>query len=128
VAAPLPGAESSLLPARSPTTDFGGSAGCGKAGGPVTVGAVKAAAFVFCLAALGYAPLQCASEPDETLRRNETPDEAVYGLAEKFREHGNEAAWRETLEYLIERYPNSRHAARARQDLGQGGPEAGQEP
>jgi hypothetical protein len=89
---------------------------------------VKAAALVLCLAAFAYAPLQCGSEPDEALRRNETPDEALYGLAQKFHEDGNEAAWRETLKYLIDRYPNSRHAVRARQDLGEGGPEAGEEP
>ena len=89
---------------------------------------VKVVGLVLCLAALAHAPLQCASEPDETLRRNETPDEALYGLAEKFRGQGNEAAWKETLEYLIDRYPNSRFAARARQDLEQGGPGAGEEP
>jgi outer membrane protein assembly factor BamD (BamD/ComL family) len=89
---------------------------------------VKVAGLVLCLAALAHAPLQCASEPDPTLRRHETPGEALYGLAQKFHEQGNETAWRETLEYLIDRYPNSRFAARARQDLGEGGSDVGEEP
>jgi hypothetical protein len=80
-------------------------------------GRVKPSVLLVCLAALGQAPLQCGSEPDHSLRRNETPDEALYGLAEKFKAQGNEAAWRDTLEYLVERYPNSRYATRARQDL-----------
>ncbi len=97
----------------------------GRAG---NAGGVKASALVLCVAALAYAPLQCGSEPNEALRRNETPDEALYGLAEEFQKDGNEPAWRETLEYLIKRYPNSRHAVRARQDLGGEGPEAGEKP
>jgi hypothetical protein len=69
-------------------------------------------------AALGHAPLQCAGEPDEALRRQETPGEALYGLAEQFKARGDEKAWRQTLEYLVARYPNSRFAAMARDDLG----------
>ena len=83
---------------------------------------VKTSVLLACLAALGQAPLQCGSEPDHSLRQHETPDEALYGLAEKFKAQGNEAAWRDTLEYLVERYPNSRYATRARLDLkGDGG-------
>jgi outer membrane protein assembly factor BamD (BamD/ComL family) len=63
------------------------------------------------------APLQCASEPEHSLRREETPGEALYGLAQQFKAKGNEQAWRQTLEYLVARYPNSRFAEMARQDL-----------
>jgi hypothetical protein len=64
------------------------------------------------------APLQCGSgEPDPALRRNETPDEALYVLATKFRQNGDERAWRTTLEHLVERYPNGRFAVRARLEL-----------
>jgi TolA-binding protein len=40
------------------------------------------------------------------------------GLAEQFRAQGDEAARTRTLEYLIERYPSSREAERARLELG----------
>jgi len=66
---------------------------------------------------LAHAPLQCASEPDHSLRREETPGEALYGLAQQFKAKGNDEAWRQTLEYLVARYPNSRFAEMARQDL-----------
>lgn len=66
---------------------------------------------------LNLAPLQCTGDPDPELRRNETPDEALYGLAQSFRKRGDEKAWRATLEYLVERYPNGRFAVRAKGDL-----------
>jgi hypothetical protein len=71
---------------------------------------------------LNWAPLQCSSDPDPELRRYETPGEALYGLAGQLKAHGNEAGWRDTLKYLIEHYPNSRFAERAKQDLGQSEP------
>ena len=67
--------------------------------------------------ALASAPLQCGSEPDPALRRYETADEALYELSERFKQRGDRDAWQATLEYLVERYPNSRFAARARQEL-----------
>lgn len=66
---------------------------------------------------LALAPYQCAREPDAASRREETPGEALYGLAEDFRAKGDEEARRVTLEYLVERYPSSRFAASARADL-----------
>ena len=76
-----------------------------------------AAAHFICLALLGYAPLQCSRDPDPKLRRYETPGEALYGLAAQFKSKGDLAAWRTTLEYLVARYPNSRFAKMARDDL-----------
>jgi hypothetical protein len=67
--------------------------------------------------AFGWAPLQCASDPDPALRRYETPGEALYGLAKRFRAEGDEHAYRATLQYLVERYPNSRFARMAKSDL-----------
>lgn len=67
---------------------------------------------------LAQAPLQCARDEPAELRRYETPPEALHELAERFRAEGNEAARRETLEFLLERYPNSRYARQARQELG----------
>jgi TolA-binding protein len=71
------------------------------------------------------APLQCERRPDPDLRQEETPGEALYGLAERFGAEGDTAARRATLEYLVERYPNSRFAVRAREELGSGHGEGG---
>jgi len=80
-------------------------------------------ALVAVVAAL-WAPMQCASDPDPALRRYETPGEALYGLAEQFKAKGDAAAWRATLEYLVARYPNSREAKMASEDLGKAAPSA----
>ncbi len=66
------------------------------------------------------APLQCERPSEPELRREETPDEALHGLAERFATEGNAEARRATLEYLVERYPNSRFAPHAREELAQG--------
>ncbi len=66
---------------------------------------------------LASAPMQCRGEPDFDKRREETPAEALYGLAEQFKAQGNPSAQRETLEYLVARYPSSRFAEMARTDL-----------
>jgi hypothetical protein len=81
---------------------------------------VKLFGTALCLLAVAQAPLQCGSgaDPEGPDRIEETPGEALYGLAEKFKAQGDEAARKQTLEYLIDRYPTSRFAARARQDLG----------
>lgn len=64
------------------------------------------------------APLQCGGVHDDPeLRSHETPDEALYRLAQRFEREGQVEAWRTTLAELVERYPNSRHAVRAREDL-----------
>lgn len=68
------------------------------------------------------APLQCSGEPPSETRRYETPPDALYDLASRFKKKGDERAYRETLEYLVERYPNSRYAQRAKDELrGDGG-------
>jgi len=72
----------------------------------------------FLCALLSGAPLQCSRSPDPELETYETPPESLYALAERFRTHGEEQARRETLEYLVARYPNSRFALRAKDELG----------
>jgi outer membrane protein assembly factor BamD (BamD/ComL family) len=74
---------------------------------------------VLCLTSLlGYAPLQCGSgDADSIEQRTETPGEALYGLAQEFKSKGDTDGWRRTLEYLRRRYPNSRFAVRAKNDL-----------
>ena len=74
-------------------------------------------AIIVTAAIFAQAPLQCSREPEPELRRYETPPEALYGLAERFKAKGEKEAYRDTLAYLVERYPSSRFAERAKQDL-----------
>lgn len=73
------------------------------------------------LLALGIvlgAPYQCATEPDERPTEDSAP-QALWMLAERFRSEDNASARETTLQQLVERYPSSRYAERARQALGQ---------
>lgn len=81
---------------------------------------IRAAGGTLVIAALlgaGGAPLQCAGEPSAATATEDDPGEALYGLAGRFREAGDRAAWEKTLRYIIERYPSSRFAATAQMDL-----------
>lgn len=69
------------------------------------------------VAALGNAPLQCSRSHDNDLRREDTAGDALYALAQDFRAKGNEAAARQTLEYLVQHYPSNRHVPAAREEL-----------
>ncbi len=77
---------------------------------------------------LALAPLQCSRPPAEHPEYEDSPAEALWDLSERFREAGDEAARRRTLEYLIERYPSSRFAERARVTLDREGASAAREP
>jgi len=66
---------------------------------------------------LSGAPFQCASEPDPARRIADTPSEALWGLAEEFREAGATAAHETTLRRIVERYPESAEAEMARMAL-----------
>ena len=68
-------------------------------------------------ALLAHAPLQCSRDPGPELRREETPPEALYDLATRFKAKGDVRAYRDTLSYLVERYPSSRFAMRAKDEL-----------
>lgn len=70
---------------------------------------------------IAIAPYQCGHDPDPSKRREETPGEALYALAQDFHAKGDEKAWRTTLEYLVSRYPSSRFAVAAKQDLADDG-------
>ncbi len=70
------------------------------------------------LASAVTAPIQCGHEGDPALRTDESPADALWDLAQKFREAHDEAAAAKTLEYLVERYPASRWAVAAREQLG----------
>jgi len=77
---------------------------------------VRAALLVVLLSFLG-APFQCASDPDPAMRLQDTPSEALWNLAERFRERGQSEAREQTLREIVHSYPNSREAERARLTL-----------
>jgi hypothetical protein len=83
---------------------------------------VRWAPILILSSALSGAPFQCASEPDPNRALEETPGEALYELAVEFKKKGDDEAWRETLEYIIDRYPASRFAQTAKRDLAEGAP------
>jgi hypothetical protein len=79
-------------------------------------------------ALLSGAPLQCGHTPDAELREDETPGDALWQLAARFKTASDAAGERRTLEYLVDRYPASRWVPAARERLaaiapgGGGGP------
>lgn len=70
-----------------------------------------------CALLASRAPLQCGGEPPSETRRYETPPDALFDLAARFKKKGDQHAYRETLQYLVERYPNSRFAIQAKEEL-----------
>ena len=74
-------------------------------------------ALALCFAALALAPFQCARDPDPEKAIEDDPAEALYGLAGRFAKAGNRPARRDTLRYIVERYPTSRFAELAKDDL-----------
>jgi hypothetical protein len=70
----------------------------------------------------GLAPLQCGQTPEAELQEDETPGDALWRLAQKFHDRHDGAAERQTLQYLVERYPASRWVAPARDELAKLGP------
>jgi outer membrane protein assembly factor BamD (BamD/ComL family) len=66
---------------------------------------------------IASAPVQCARDPAPESAIEDEPGEALFGLAEQFREQGNVEARKSTLLYIVKQYPSSRFAARATQDL-----------
>jgi outer membrane protein assembly factor BamD (BamD/ComL family) len=78
---------------------------------------IRGATVLLLASVLSTAPYQCSGDPDPANAVDETPGEALYGLAQEFRQAGNLEAWRRTLEFLIERYPSSRFAVMAKQEL-----------
>ena len=75
---------------------------------------MKTALFALLIA---LAPLQCGTSPRGP-EFEDSPGQALWELSEQFEEDGDEPARRRTLEHLIERYPSSRYAERARVVLG----------
>lgn len=73
-------------------------------------------AALLALSVMLAAPFQCGTEPNERPREDSAP-KALWMLAEKFETQGNAPARETTLEQLVEVYPSSRYAERARQAL-----------
>jgi len=70
--------------------------------------------------AAGSAPMQCPSDdrpPPPTVP--EAPEEC-YRLAQQLLEEGDVDGWRTALQYVIDRFPDSRYAASAQDDLRRG--------
>ena len=77
----------------------------------------KALSPLLLFASLSAAPYQCASKASPERRTEEEPAEVLYDLAEKFKAEGNARAQAETLRYLVQKFPASRFAEAAKQDL-----------
>ena len=63
------------------------------------------------------APYQCASD-DERPPVEDSAPQALWLLAERFKAENNLAARETTLRQIVDAYPSSRYAQRARQELG----------
>lgn len=76
---------------------------------------IRGAAWLSAAVLLGTAPYQCKSNDPERARED-TTGEALWQLCGRFAAAGDDAAARKTLDYLIERYPSSREAKRAKDE------------
>jgi hypothetical protein len=72
-------------------------------------------------AALALAPLQCPHETEASHCWDDAPGDGLWDLAQKFRADRDDAAAKRTLEFLVERYPSSRYAPAAREELARSG-------
>jgi outer membrane protein assembly factor BamD (BamD/ComL family) len=68
--------------------------------------------------AVAIAPLQCSHQTDASHCWDDAPGDGLWDLAQRFRDGHDEAAARRTLAFLVERYPSSRYAPAAREQLG----------
>lgn len=69
------------------------------------------------LAALGSAPLQCGHGSGSSSAIEDDPGDALYALSQDFHAKGNDEAAKQTLRFLVEKYPSNRHAPAARAEL-----------
>ena len=73
--------------------------------------------FLLLSVVLALAPMQCRGSQDPALKTDETPGDALYSLAQEFRAKGDDVAYRETLRFIVARYPSSRRAVTAKLEL-----------
>ena len=69
------------------------------------------------LLALSLAPVQCTKKYDDGLRREDSAGDGLWSLAEDFRAKGDEPSATATLRFLVKRYPTSRRAPKAKEEL-----------
>ena len=63
---------------------------------------------------IAFAPLQCPSPQHPAAAREDGPTDSLWALANQFGQENNSASRDRTLRFLIDRYPSSRNAERAR--------------
>lgn len=80
---------------------------------------------VLALTAALLAPYQCATSKNERPLEDTAP-KALWILSERFQKDGDEKARETTLHQIVEQYPGSRYASRARSELGIPDPEGGE--
>lgn len=73
--------------------------------------------FALALSTLSTAPFQCAKPPDPSRRVEDDPAEVLYELAGELGRSGEARARAKVLGELVKRYPSSRFAKRAEQEL-----------
>jgi hypothetical protein len=74
------------------------------------------------VALLALAPMQCGGKSqDPSLRTDDNPGDALYDLAQDFRAKGNAQSYRDTLRFIVARYPSSRRAVTAKLELEEDG-------
>ncbi len=76
---------------------------------------MKIVALALCTALL--APYQCATSKEQRPLEDTAP-KALWLLSERFQKEGDSKARETTLHQIIEQYPGSRYASRARSELG----------
>ena len=76
---------------------------------------MKSAVLALCAALL--APYQCATSKNERPLEDTAP-KALWILSERFQKDGDDKARETTLRQIVEQYPGSRYASRARSELG----------
>jgi len=81
---------------------------------------MKSAVLALCAALL--APYQCATSKNERPLEDTAP-KALWILSERFQKEGDGKARETTLQQIVEQYPGSRYAQRARSELGLPEPE-----
>lgn len=71
----------------------------------------------FLLLLMALAPMQCSKQYDPATAREDTAGDGLWSLAEDFKAKGNQEAYLSTLRFLVARYPSSRRASKAQQEL-----------
>ncbi|MDI7266861.1 MAG: hypothetical protein QME96_02570 [Myxococcota bacterium] len=78
---------------------------------------VRPALLVLLVTCGARAPMQCPSDDRPASRTEADAAEELYRFAGRSLDRGDAAGWRAALEYLVERFGDSRFAAAARVDI-----------